>query len=73
MRVSTEEQADQGVSLQVQEERIRGQCVARQWELIEVVKDEGNDVEGNPKIPQGPGICESQGQRVFPFSTQPND
>ena len=43
-RVSTEDQADQGVSLQVQEERIRGQCVARQWELIEVVKDEGKSV-----------------------------
>ncbi len=40
-RVSTEEQATTGVSLDIQEERIRAYCKAKDWDLVEVVKDEG--------------------------------
>jgi DNA invertase Pin-like site-specific DNA recombinase len=43
VRVSTEEQAKHGASLDAQAERIRGYCTAKggDWELVEVVKDEG--------------------------------
>jgi DNA invertase Pin-like site-specific DNA recombinase len=41
VRVSTEEQVREGVSLDAQKERIQGYCTAKGWELIEVVKDEG--------------------------------
>jgi len=41
VRVSTEEQALTGVSLDAQEEKIRAYCVAKEWDLIRVVRDEG--------------------------------
>jgi len=41
IRVSTEEQALNGVSLDAQEEKIRAYCVAKEWDLIRVVRDEG--------------------------------
>jgi DNA invertase Pin-like site-specific DNA recombinase len=40
-RVSTEEQVKEGVSLDAQEERIRAYCKAKDWNLIEVIRDEG--------------------------------
>jgi DNA invertase Pin-like site-specific DNA recombinase len=39
-RVSTEEQADSGLSLEAQERRIRGYCEAKGWTLVELVRDE---------------------------------
>jgi len=41
VRVSTEEQALSGVSLDAQEQRIRAYCHAKDWTLTEVVRDEG--------------------------------
>jgi len=41
LRVSTDEQARDGVSLDVQEARIRGYCVARGWQLVRLECDEG--------------------------------
>ncbi len=41
VRVSSEEQVREGVSLAAQEERIRAYCVVRGLELVEVVRDEG--------------------------------
>jgi len=41
IRVSTEEQAKEGVSLEVQESRIRSYCKAKDWELVKVYRDEG--------------------------------
>jgi site-specific DNA recombinase len=41
IRVSTEEQASTGVSLDVQEEKIRAYCKAKDWELIDVISDPG--------------------------------
>ena len=41
VRVSTEEQALMGVSLDAQEEKIRAYCVAKEWDLIRVVRDSG--------------------------------
>lgn len=41
VRVSTEEQAREGISLQNQESRIRAFCQAKDWELAEVLVDEG--------------------------------
>jgi DNA invertase Pin-like site-specific DNA recombinase len=41
VRVSTREQAQEGVSLAAQEERIRAYCTARGWDLIRVYRDEG--------------------------------
>ena len=39
IRVSTTEQATEGVSLEAQETRVRAFCEAKQWELIKVYSD----------------------------------
>jgi site-specific DNA recombinase len=41
VRVSTNEQAENGVSLKAKEHRIREYCKAQGWQLIEVVRDDG--------------------------------
>src|SRR3990172_6662732 len=41
VRVSTEDQAVNGVSLEVQEERLRAYCVARDWQMVKVYADQG--------------------------------
>jgi len=41
VRVSTEEQAREGLSLAAQESRIRAYCEAKGWELAGVYRDEG--------------------------------
>ena len=41
VRVSTQEQAREGISLEVQEERITNYCNYKGYELTEVIKDEG--------------------------------
>ena len=41
VRVSTEEQAQTGVSMDAQEEKISAYCVAKGRELIRVIRDEG--------------------------------
>ncbi len=41
VRVSTNEQADTGVSLAAQEQKIRGYCELNGWECVEVVCDDG--------------------------------
>jgi len=41
LRVSTDEQAREGLSLDVQEARIRAYCEAKQWELLRIYRDEG--------------------------------
>jgi DNA invertase Pin-like site-specific DNA recombinase len=40
-RVSTQEQADSGLSLEAQQERIAAYCLAKNWTLTEVVTDAG--------------------------------
>ena len=41
IRVSTEEQAREGVSLDNQRRRIEAFCVAKDWELTRIYLDEG--------------------------------
>ena len=41
IRVSTEEQADFGVSLDAQKDRIEAFCRAKDWDLVEVISDPG--------------------------------
>jgi site-specific DNA recombinase len=41
VRVSTEDQATNGVSLKAQEERLRAYCLAREWTVTEVYRDDG--------------------------------
>jgi len=41
VRVSTEEQAREGISIEAQEERIRALATAKGWNLLEIVKDPG--------------------------------
>ncbi len=41
VRVSTNEQAEKGVSLGAQEERIRAWCQAREWDCVEIFRDDG--------------------------------
>jgi len=41
IRVSTQEQAQEGMSLEAQEERIRAYCTAKGWELLRVYQDAG--------------------------------
>lgn len=41
VRVSTQEQATEGISLNNQEKRIKALCIAKDWELVEIIKDKG--------------------------------
>ena len=41
VRVSTDEQAKEGFSLDVQESRVRSYCEAKGWDLVRVYRDEG--------------------------------
>ncbi len=41
VRVSTNEQADNGVGLEAQREAIKGECERRGWDLLEIVEDAG--------------------------------
>jgi DNA invertase Pin-like site-specific DNA recombinase len=41
IRVSTDEQAKEGVSLENQEEKIRSYCDLKDFELLEIVEDAG--------------------------------
>ena len=41
IRVSTQEQAQEGMSLEAQEERIRAYCTAKGWNLLRVYEDAG--------------------------------
>jgi len=41
VRVSTEEQVLTGVSLDSQEEKIKAYCIAKEWDLTRVIRDEG--------------------------------
>ncbi len=41
VRVSTEDQAREGVSLDVQAARIRAYCEAKGWPLVDIIRDEG--------------------------------
>jgi len=41
IRVSTDEQAREGLSLDAQEEKIRAYCTAKGWRLVRVYRDEG--------------------------------
>lgn len=45
VRVSTEDQAREGVSLEAQEARIRAFCEAKGWYLSSVVRDEGRSAK----------------------------
>ncbi len=39
--VSTEDQATNGVSLEVQEERLRHYCQSREWQVVKIYRDDG--------------------------------
>lgn len=41
VRVSTDEQAREGVSIEAQEDRIRAMAIAKGWHLLDVIKDAG--------------------------------
>jgi len=41
VRMSTDEQASDGVSLEAQRKRIEGYCVAKDWTLVDVKQDPG--------------------------------
>jgi len=41
IRVSTEEQAKEGISLDNQEAKIKAYCESQDWELVKVFSDEG--------------------------------
>lgn len=41
LRVSKEEQAKEGVSLEAQESRLKDYCKAREWNIIQIYRDEG--------------------------------
>ena len=45
VRVSTDDQAREGVSLDVQEARIRAYCDAKGWQLVSIVRDEGKSAK----------------------------
>ena len=41
VRVSTSEQVDNGMSLEVQTEKIQAYCKAKDWDLLEIISDKG--------------------------------
>lgn len=53
LRVSTEEQAREGVSLEIQAERLRAYCAAAGLELVALVHEEG--VSGSVPLSERPG------------------
>jgi site-specific DNA recombinase len=66
VRVSTDDQVREGVSLDVQESRIRAYCEAKSWQLVSVVRDEGKSAKDLKR----PGLQEILGalpkrQRCF--------
>ena len=63
VRVSTEDQAREGVSLDVQAERIRAYCQAKAWTLVEIIRDEGRSARDLNR----PGIA-----RVLEFARRRN-
>ena len=63
IRVSTEDQAREGVSLDVQAERIRAYCLAKGWTLTDIIRDEGRSARGLNR----PGI-----QRVLELARKRN-
>ena len=56
-RVSTAEQASEGMSLDAQESRIRAWCEAQDAELVEIIRDEG--VSGTKLLGERPGVAGS--------------
>jgi DNA invertase Pin-like site-specific DNA recombinase len=62
VRVSTEEQVREGVSLDAQEARIRAYAVAKDLELVDVIHDEGlsgKDLAGRPGMQRLIAACEA--------------
>jgi site-specific DNA recombinase len=62
LRVSTEEQVRQGVSLDAQEAKIRAYALAKDLELVDVVRDEGlsgKDLAGRPGMQRLIAACEA--------------
>ena len=45
IRVSTEDQARDGISLDAQDARIRAFCDAKAWHLVRVIRDEGRSAK----------------------------
>lgn len=45
IRVSTAEQASSGLGLEAQEKDIRAECERRDWQLLELVRDEGQSAK----------------------------
>ena len=45
IRVSTEEQVTDGVSLGNQAEKVKAFCIAKGWELIDIIRDEGKSAK----------------------------
>lgn len=57
VRVSTEEQAKTGISLDAQEDRIRAYCAMAGLDLVEIIRDEGvSGAKPIDKRPGGPGL-----------------
>jgi site-specific DNA recombinase len=52
VRVSTEDQAQEGVSLDAHEAKIEAYCLVKDWPLVEIVRDEGFSA----KTLQRPGL-----------------
>ncbi len=53
VRVSTEEQKEEGYSLAAQRRQIQGFCQGKRWELLHIYADEGKsgkDVKGRPAL-----------------------
>jgi len=58
IRVSTDEQARHGVSLDAQEERLRAYCTMRDLEIVGVVRDEGVPLSSTwTRVPVAPICC----------------
>lgn len=63
VRVSTEEQSKEGISLAVQEQRIRSYADAKEWELVKIVGDPGYSGKNTkrPGLQEILAHCQSDG------------
>ena len=58
VRVSTDEQAREGISLEAQEERIKAMAIAKGWRLLDIIKDAGYSGK-NLNRPGAKGLIDS--------------
>lgn len=64
IRVSTDDQVREGISLEVQEEKLKSFCYAKDWELVKVYREEGRSGK-NLNRPEIQKLIKACGRKEF--------